>query len=291
MLVLPDVTRLAPEEVEAIRAFVAAGGRIYASGTTSLADTTGHRSDDFALADVFGAHAGGRYEAGIVYYRPAADEVSDAIGPETHVSWGTRESLREPPRALDVPFLADLAEDTETLATFSLPYAYPHAGSAEDHQFASIHSSPPWTDTERAALVRHRFGDGLAVFSAAPLETSSFSSTRRLFTGLVRSLIDGRPRIQSPAPAQVWITLFDQLDRSRMVLSLLNYDGDHQQDIVALVDVDVAAPAGYRIVGARRTTDGSEVEHHLSDDRTLLSLSRFHLPLFEQIEVALEQST
>jgi hypothetical protein len=58
---------------------------------------------------------------------------------------------------------------------------------------------------------------------------------------------------------------------------------------VALVDVEVGAPAGYRIVGARRTVDGSEVEHKISDGGARLSLTRLSLPLFEQIELPLEE--
>jgi Hypothetical glycosyl hydrolase 6 len=287
VLILPDLARLKPEETEAIRSFVAAGGHIYASGTTSLADTLGHRSQDFALADVFGAHIDGRYEANVVYYRPTVPEVADAISPEPLLSWGARESRRAQPRNIDVHFLGNLAEDTETLAAFTLPYAYPAPGSLHDHQFASIHSSPPWTNTERPALIRHRFGKGLAIYSAVPLEAASADSIRQLFTTLVRSLFTSSPRIQSASAAQVWITLFDQPERSRMVLSLLNYDREHQQDVVALVDVEVGAPAGYRIGGARRTVDGTAVDHTISSDGTRLSLSRLNLPLFEQIELPL----
>lgn len=289
VLVLADVTRLTAAETDAIRSFVAGGGRIYASGATSLADELGHRSEDFALADVFGAHTDGRYEASIIYCRPGTPEVASAISPEPMVSWGPPESFLAPPRKLDVHFLGNLAAAAETLATFTLPYAYPAPGSLRDHQFASIHSSPPWTDTGRPALIRHPYGKGVAVYSAAPLETASAASTRRLFTKLVLSLLDGAPRIQSASAAQVWITLFDQPDRSRMLLSLLNYEQDHQQDVVAVVDVEVGAPAGYRIVGARRTVDGSEVEHKISDGGARLLLTRLSLPLFEQIELPLEE--
>ena len=34
------------------------------------------------------------------------------------------------------------------LATLTLPYAHPKPGRADDRHWASIHSSPPWQDTE-----------------------------------------------------------------------------------------------------------------------------------------------
>src|SRR5207302_872978 len=54
VVVLPNVLRLDDDELEALRAYVAAGGTLYASRYTSLTETRGVRRDDFGLADVFG---------------------------------------------------------------------------------------------------------------------------------------------------------------------------------------------------------------------------------------------
>jgi beta-galactosidase GanA len=54
VLILPAVVMLSAQEAEAIRKFVKAGGKVYASGETSLYNRAGVRQENFQLADVFG---------------------------------------------------------------------------------------------------------------------------------------------------------------------------------------------------------------------------------------------
>ncbi|MEW6754079.1 MAG: hypothetical protein AB1505_24330, partial [Candidatus Latescibacterota bacterium] len=54
ILVLSGVNVMDEEEARTIRDWVAAGGCLYASGSTSLVDKNGRRHQDFMLADVFG---------------------------------------------------------------------------------------------------------------------------------------------------------------------------------------------------------------------------------------------
>lgn len=286
VLVLPDVTRLSSAEVEDIRNFVAQGGRIYASGQTSVGDFIVNESVDFALADVFGAHRAEGYEAWMVYYQPTNDLISDALAPDPMLSWSPRLGILGPPLPVHVNFLTDLTTDTETLATFNLPYAYPAKGTVEDHKFASIHASPPWEDSGRPSLVRHQFGEGLAIYSAAPLEMSSSHSGRKLFAAVIRSLIDGTPRVKAEGPSQVWVTLFDQLDRDRMILSLLNHNTDAEPGVLSRVSVSVGAPAGYQIVGAHHT-DGRQLQHAVSNDGSRLEVNDYVVEVFAQIDVQL----
>lgn len=56
VLVLPNVACLADSHCELIRSYVQAGGGLVATCETSLCDELGHTRDDFALADLFGAH-------------------------------------------------------------------------------------------------------------------------------------------------------------------------------------------------------------------------------------------
>ncbi|MBI3972952.1 MAG: beta-galactosidase [Chloroflexi bacterium] len=58
-LLLPNVGALSDAQCEALRAYVARGGGVLATGETSLYDEWGDRRPDFALADLFGAHAAG----------------------------------------------------------------------------------------------------------------------------------------------------------------------------------------------------------------------------------------
>ena len=55
-LILPNLGSMSDEQVAAIRRFVARGGGLLATGQSSLFDEWGEPRNDFALADLFGAH-------------------------------------------------------------------------------------------------------------------------------------------------------------------------------------------------------------------------------------------
>ena len=57
VLILPNVGALSDAECNSIRQFALRGGAVIASGATSLYDEWGDARSDFALADLFGAHA------------------------------------------------------------------------------------------------------------------------------------------------------------------------------------------------------------------------------------------
>jgi len=59
LLVLANTACLSDEQAEAVRGFVRNGGGLVASVDASLLDELGNPRQDFALADVFGAHYGG----------------------------------------------------------------------------------------------------------------------------------------------------------------------------------------------------------------------------------------
>jgi hypothetical protein len=57
VLVLPNLAAMTSAQVASVRKFVANGGALLATGQTSLRDRFGNPLDDFALADLFKAHA------------------------------------------------------------------------------------------------------------------------------------------------------------------------------------------------------------------------------------------
>ncbi|TDE14293.1 alpha-amylase family protein [Jiangella asiatica] len=289
VLVLPNVSRLDDEELSAFREFVRAGGRVYASGLTSLGGVYGERFGEFALGDVLGVRAGRPYQGNIVFLKPQVPHIETAASPEAYVSWGLqpREVLphRKPPQALDIPLPAGVTDGADVWATVTLPYAYPDFGSLQGHRFASIHSSPPWTDTETPAIVRNSFGAGESLYCVAPIETAGDVSSRALFTELILHLLHDDRRIEATAPPAVWITLFDQLDQDRMILSVLNYEP--QAGMTADVSVIARAPAGYDVVGVTRTTDDTDIEYELVEKGRGVKLDGLSLPLFEQLEISL----
>lgn len=288
VLVLPHVARLTDEEIAIFRQYVETGGRLYASGLTSVKRSDGSRRSDFGLADVFGVHANADYEGIVVFAKPQTAEIADVISPEAYVSWGLPVELEigmRPTTPLDIPLVADPEPDTEVLATISLPYAYPALGTVEAHDFASIHSSPPWTDTEWPAVVRRSAGQGSVVYSSVPFESAGDVSSRSLFTSLIEGLVGEAPRLTADAAPTVWVTLFDQPEKNRMILSVLNYD--KVGGLTATVTATVRPPVGYHATSVRRTTDASPVGGVDIRDG-VVTLSGLHVELFEQfaIEIA-----
>ena len=61
VLVLPNVAAMSDEQCAQVRRFVERGGGVVATGQTSRYDEWGDARPDFALADLFGAHATGRH--------------------------------------------------------------------------------------------------------------------------------------------------------------------------------------------------------------------------------------
>ncbi len=89
-LILPNVGALSDSQCASIRDFVKKGGALVATGATSLYDEWGDSRQDFALADLFGAHAPapdfGRRGAGqsVHSYLRLIPELRNRVGPVLH---------------------------------------------------------------------------------------------------------------------------------------------------------------------------------------------------------------
>ena len=220
-VVLPNVLRMSREEVDAFRRYVQRGGGLYASGYTSLVDSEGTRHDDFLLGDVFGVRFVGEEQGSLVYVTPRHESVAHALGVQTHLSHVLRDDATGRGKALcSIPRLG--ANGGRALATLSVPYGYPDHGTAADHRWSSIHSSPPWDDVDAPVVVANDVGSGRCVYSAADLETVDAEANEQLFVSLTGSLAREPPAFETDAAPDVWVSLFDQRDRERMVLSLTN---------------------------------------------------------------------
>lgn len=253
VVILPDVSRMTRREVDAFRAYVAGGGRLYASGYTSLVTIDGIRHGDFLLADVFGVTLVGEEDGRVAFLTPDTDEIRQAVAPQALVSqpfndrWGER---YEPRPLCTAPRVT--ATSGRRLAHLTLPYGNPRWGSVNDKSWAAIHSAPPWTETGHAVLTRNDFGRGTAVYSTFVLERSAAAAGRRLFTSLVVGLLGDRPTLTAAARSTVWLSAFDQADNSRILVALHNY-GVEQPAPAERATVTVRAPDGRRFV---RATDG-----------------------------------
>jgi putative glycosyl hydrolase-like family 6 (GHL6) protein len=260
LVVLPNVLRMDEEEVAAVREYVAGGGRVVASGYTSLVGTDGVRHDDFRLADVFGCHFDGIEEAGISYARPRDELLAESITPLTRVPFAGEPATIDPGgrRGTSIAVVAD--DDTEVLATLTRPYAEGR-GTKGDRAWASIHATPPFEDTDQPVVVRHRFGKGEAVYLAGDLDARAAESAaaRRLMLAILRSVLP-EPSFEVDGDPGVW-AIGHRLDGAGgLRLALLNYPGCLPARRSGRLRVAIAAPAGKRIARIARFPSGARVD-------------------------------
>ncbi len=288
-LILPDVLRMDEEEMAAVRAYVLGGGRLYASRFTSLTMTDGRRLENFGLADLFGCEVDGGVAGvtdrcpslpGSIAYIEAKDpELSDAISPQPLLSQpltrnGTPGLIALHPVGTRAPAdgeraSADGGGRTRVLATLKLPYAWPDEGSVEDRRWASIHSSPPWTDTGLPVVVEHEAGRGRVIYSAADIETVDHWAHERFFLALVRRLLGDEVSFGTDAHPCVWMNVFRQPEKRRYEIFFLNYQV--HEPVIPLVDISfrLRLPAGLRALSLVSAPEMEAVEFICSDSGTV----------------------
>lgn len=290
VLVLPDVLRMDEEERAAIARYVSSGGKLYASGGTGFGDTLKGRLTENLLTEILGVQETEPYEGGVLFLKPQEPNLVSAVAPEEYVSWGLTPSMDlaelAPVKKLDVKrFRAKNA--AEVIASLTLPYGYPHSGSLSGHGFASIHSSPPWIDTAEPAIVSNKYGSGEAIYSIAPIEGSPDHASKKLFVTLINRLLGDEVRLVAKAKDNVWLTVFDQLDKGVCLVSALNYDESDFGSKVSL-EATVRAPAGYKFVGS--FSESPSVQISLSTDGLSAEIRDSELELFWQASLKLEMT-
>lgn len=261
VLVLPNVNMMDDPELEAIRGWVRRGGRLLATGWTSITDTRGHTRKDFGLADVFGVTLKSpSWTAWPHYVAPVGDDASlfgdfSPNYPAFARTTGQEVAVRP-------------GSGARVLATTTLVWPAPDAT-----RFSSIHSNPPWQATERPEIVLNTFGRGRAIYCASPIETvDSLSAT---IVRLVRRLED-RLSFEADAPSAVELTLFHQPERHRYRLSLVNFQKDLPN--IPVVDIPVRLRLPAKVVRVVQLPGDRAIEHTEAD-----GVVRFTAPRLETL--------
>jgi hypothetical protein len=211
VIVLPNVVMLAEEEIRALKAYVAAGGSLYASKNTSLVSIDGHRQANFMLADLFG-----------IAYEGETPEVLTYVSPSSgHESLFSPFSAQYPSTLRDTQVLVKAQPGAEILATITLPFTDP-----KGTRYASILTDPPGASTSYPAIVLNRYGKGKVIYAAGTLETWEHDSQRPIFINLLRLLATRPFAIESNAPKSVEMMLYDQPEHDRCVLNVLNFQAE-----------------------------------------------------------------
>jgi hypothetical protein len=259
VIVLPNVQRMDESEVEALRAYVKRGGRIYASGYTSLVETRGVRHDDFMLADLFGVHLESEENGTVAFAQPATAKVRAMLDPQRYL---TAEPL---PGSLAGGLLRLRADrGTRVLATLSLPYGQREMRDA-DRNWASIHSSPPWDDTRTPVLVERRHGAGRMIYSSLDIEGEESDANDRLFAGLIDGLLDKDWSVRCETHPAVWVTAFRGPEDGTVRVSLFNGPAA----LVSKATLRLRPPNGTRFVAMEEAPSGRSIPFRLGTDGTL----------------------
>jgi hypothetical protein len=287
VLVLPDLVRINDAELAAFRRYVENGGRLYASGRTSLLNANGNAYEDFALADVLGVHLGGREDGPGFFLKPASALAKASVYPEHYLGYGFVPNAvggGYPQKNMGLPRLSVTSKGT-VHATLNLPYGYPSTGSRSERDYASIHSSPPWEDRAEPALVEHFFGRGRTFYSVAPIEQNVGDAEGRLFISIIKDLLEGPVTLSATAHPSVWVTGFVQPHRSRVVVSALAYDTQAPLPVTPLTVRYQPAPDQH-VTGVARV-GGGPVTHVITPD----GAAEFHvhdLDMFAMLAITYE---
>ena len=214
-VMLPNVLELTPEQAEIFRDFVAKGGTLYASGPSSLDRRPGHEKR-FLLEDVLGVkYKGVVGSPRITYLTPRDAGVEKAIWPQDHASFaGTMTQV-------------EALTGSEVLATVTAAFVDPAVGRCIGSYFAAIHSNPPALKPgPDPAVVVHSFGKGTSVWIAAPFEAKDEAVNIRLVEHLLKRVFPASYRFEVEAHPDVEMTLFDQAQSHRLLISLLDMQKD-----------------------------------------------------------------
>jgi hypothetical protein len=261
VLILPAVNMMDEGEIAAIRAWVERGGKLLATGWTSIVDTSGRARKDFGLGDVFGvALRSPSWTAWPHYVAPRGD--GEGLFGDFSKSYPAFV------RTTGQELATRTGSDVRVLATTTMVWP-----ASDPTRFSSIHSNPPWQPTDRPEVVENRFGQGRALYCASPIET--VASLTDSFVRLVRRLED-HFSFEADAPEAVEVTLFRQPERHRYRLSLINFQKDLPNIPVLNIPVRLALPG--RVHRVSQVPGDRPIAHTLSD-----GIVRFTVPRLETL--------
>jgi hypothetical protein len=171
----------------------------------------------------------------------------------------------------------------KVLATLLLPYSSPAPGNVFDQNWASIHSSPPWTDTGLPVVVHHRVGQGEVSYSAGDIESVASEAGNRVFLHLLRRLLGKQPcRVEADTHPCVWVEARDLPGEAGTVVGMLNVQEEIPPLPVPKVTVRLRPPAGQRYTRLVELPSQKPIPFRTLADSTLKFTVR-SLALFAQV--------
>lgn len=212
VLYLPNAACLSQRAADRIRSFVDQGGGLVASQVTSLYDETGRKRANFALADLFHADYQGEVEfkdrERPTRFVPDDDVICHDPLVERCESKGWGMGAKHGEIAL-----------TGTLALVTTKEGGSGGGQFRKERPEDRHESCP-------LYVRGTYGRGKVVYFALGLEKHCYnygdSFARRMIRNALTSVAESRPPAEVEAPCMLQTTFYQQPEKHRLVIHLLN---------------------------------------------------------------------
>lgn len=287
VLILPDIAVLTDAQADAVRDFAASGGAVFATGDTSLRDGDGIEREDFALADLFGAHATGQRHGG--FEKP----------PASIEQWERHSYLRLNEDELsDHPVFSSL-EDTRTIS-FGGTMRRVIADVDRDVLLTWVPAFPifppeiAWMRTPRTndpALITGRSTGGRVAFLPADLDRCAHREEQPdhavIIGNVVRWLLDQEPMVQVSAPSPVATNLYRTAAGFVLHVNSLLYDSKipgRQARITPYGPVSLRIRTGGAVIGtARAHVAGADIAVRSDGEYTELTIDR--LEVHEVVEL------
>jgi hypothetical protein len=209
-VMVPNVLEMTPQQADRFRDFVRKGGVLYASGPSSLLSIA-QTVPRFLLEDVLGVRYVGQLGSSMTYLSPVDPDLSKIIWPQENVTF------RGPMLSVES------IERAEVRATVTLPIVSPEEGYTIGTHFTQIWSDPPSPSPgKNPGIVVNSFGKGMAIWVAAPIESQSEPVDADLVRLLLRTALPGPYKFEADTDQVVEVTLFDQKEKRRLLVGLLN---------------------------------------------------------------------
>lgn len=245
LLMLPNAAVLGEREMDVIRAYVRAGGRLLATHQTSLWRPDGTMRPDFGLADVFGCeYTGVQKDSSLWGYQhvQAGHPLTAGLdGTELVANWGATLLVRR------------AGSEVQTPLTY-VPKIYPQP--PERAWLSSLHTDYP-------TAVVNRFGEGECIYFSTPVDRNVLRHGHldfsRLLANAIRHLLSGANPITTNAPPSLQLVL----NRVRgaagsYLLHAINLTSAPRRPVAALVpvrEIDIEL----RLPGAKRLKSSAPV--------------------------------
>ncbi len=257
VVILANAAALSDGQVDALRAYVRAGGGLVATGETSLCDEIGRPRQDFALSDLFGVSYRGRPSAPIE--RPKLDENFAVALDKSY--WAQRNGVVTLTWT-DHPLVRD-ERLRQLIPHKSVTFRGPQVLVNEPKQEGEValRMKPEgWSKPSAPAAILRTFGAGRVAYFPVAVDAALWSYGYPYQRRLIVRALEWAAREPAPigvkAPFCVQITYFTQTEKGRRRLVLhffngINTTANHglpatdvplREEVIPIHDIEVRFP-------------------------------------------------